>query len=243
MVRFFVPPERICEGRITIEGQELIHAAQVMRRRKGDVVTVMDGASKEYTARIVSIDDRKCIAEILDERAADTEVPVHITLCQAMIKPARFEVVLEKATELGASSIVPIISEYCSHREKELSSSRRARWCAILKSAACQSGRAVVPDLREPMTFASAIESFSGSKILLFSPSHDSVTVAKGLEDVRLAGSCSLFLGPEGGFSPDEIALARSRGIPLISLGKRILRAETAAIAALALAVAAIEEH
>ncbi len=242
MIRFFVPPERILDGRIVLEGQECIHAAQVLRHKVGDTVTVIDGTSREYTARILSLNRKQCIAVILDEKIVDREVPVHITLCQALIKPARFEVVLEKATELGVSSIVPILSEYCSHREKELSTSRRTRWEAILKSAACQSGRAVVPELKDSVSFTSAIESISTSKALLFSPSHGAVTVRRELGDVRNIKSCTLFLGPEGGFSPGETALAQSRGIPIVSMGKRVLRAETAAIVALALVVAVVEE-
>ncbi|MGV8119580.1 MAG: 16S rRNA (uracil(1498)-N(3))-methyltransferase [Candidatus Xenobiia bacterium LiM19] len=242
MIRFFVPPEKIHDGRIVIEGQEFAHAVQVLRHRTGDTVLVMDGTSREYSARIETVSEKQCIAVILDEKAIETEVPVHITLCQALIKPSRFEVILEKATELGVSSIVPILCEYCSHRDREFSPSRRTRWNAILKSAACQSGRAVVPDLREPVTFASAVESLSASRIILFSPIPAASTVRKEFHDVRSIKSCILFLGPEGGFSPDEVALAQSRGIAIVSMGKRILRAETAAIAALALVAEAVEE-
>jgi len=242
MIRFFVPPERIHDGRIVIEGREFVHAVKVLRHRAGDTVVVMDGTSREYSARIETVSDSQCIAVILDEKTIDTEVPVPVTLCQALIKPSRFEVVLEKATELGVSLIVPILCEYCSHRDNNFSPSRRARWSAILKSAACQSGRTVVPDLREPVPFTSVVESLSSSKTILFSPTIDASTVRKELRDANNIKSCALFLGPEGGFSPDEITLARSRGIAIVSMGKRILRAETAAIAALALVIAALEE-
>jgi len=228
MHRFFISPGQIREGRIHIEGTEFRHAVKSLRLRKGEVITIIDGEA-EYSARIERVSAGSAEALILGRSGGTRDSSCQVTLCQALIKIPRFEIILEKATELGVACIVPLVTERSVRAAP--GSERYERWERILRSAACQCGRVTVPTLLHPVPFSRALESVHASLGLILSPSaslqHISRIVPDGID------SAALFLGPEGGFSDGELRQASGCGLHPISLGRRILRAETAAIASL----------
>ncbi len=236
MRRFFISPERIREGRVHIEGAEFRHAVKSLRLKAGEMITIIDGQS-EYAARLESVSGKSAEALILTRGAGDREPSCEIILCQALIKGPRFEIILEKATELGATRIIPLMTarSITGGPGKE----RHDRWERILQSAACQCGRVTVPTLAYPLSFSKALDACHTSLGLIFSPSAPLVPLSRVVP--AALSSAALFLGPEGGFSPGELQDARERGLHQVSLGKRILRAETAAIASLAIVLHELE--
>jgi 16S rRNA (uracil1498-N3)-methyltransferase len=233
MPRLFVQPEKITNRSIIIDGAEFIHLVHVLRCREGDSISVIDGTDREYQAQIHSIGQKHCTAIIREVYPGRVESPISVTLYQALIKIPRFEVIIEKVTELGVSRIVPVHCDRASAAGKSISAGRMKRWEHIIQSAACQSRRTKVPELSQPIMLEKSFKENRGSARLIFSP-QTTYSHKAALASFGLVTDLDLFLGPEGGFTGEELALANSQGIVEVSLGKRILRAETAAIAALA---------
>ena len=238
MARFFLPSRQIHANRGTIAGQELGHLRKVLRLKPGDRITVFDDTGWEHEAVICSLAVAQGEIEILSSRQAQRESPLQITLAAGLTKGEKFEFVVEKATELGVQTIVPFTSTYAVPKLDERKiASRTERWRKIALSAAKQCGRTVVPEVLPLCTFQE----------LLIRPSHEGVKLffweqeaAQSLDDVykkhRDAKAVTLAIGPEGGFSSAEAELARAQGFDSVQLGRRILRAETAAVTALSLA-------
>lgn len=196
---------------------------RVLRLRDGDEIAVFDGRGSEWVARL-----RGASAELLRPVEAEVEPRTRLTLFQALIKPARFELVLQKGAELGVSRFVPFLAE-----RSVAAGDRAERWRSIVVEAAEQSGRRIVPDVASVVSFEEALAEAArtGAAYLPWERS-ESPTLARVH---RPAGSVAIIVGPEGGFAEAEVARARSLGIQSISLGRRILRSETAAIAAVTL--------
>lgn len=235
MTYFYVEPEKIQEGKILLEGQVYKHIIQVRRCREGEIINLIDGTSREYQARIQYCRARTVIAEILQVKDRVCESPIFLTLYQSMIRVPRFEMILEKAVELGVSKIVPVISERSVFNSKNIGRERIRRWNKIIISAACQSGRTKVPELREVLSFKEAIESRKEECFFIFTPYSQESSLKRVISHLAAIDSAGVFIGPEGGFSPDEIEAAKYWGALEVSLGPRILRTETAAIASVAL--------
>ncbi|EAT58764.1 16S rRNA (uracil(1498)-N(3))-methyltransferase [Chlorobium ferrooxidans] len=218
-------------GRIVIDSDEFHHLARVLRKQKGAVILVTDGNGIRCEARISEVGKSSLEAEILDHRLVG-EPKTGVTVALSMLKnPQRFEWFLEKATELGVSSIIPMITaRTLAQPSKERVQGRLKRWKTIVLSAARQSKRYHLPALSEPLTFAqvSALEGYD----LRLIPYEASEEAPK----VEFAGKKALFMiGGEGGFTDSEVEKAKTAGFCEISLGRTILRAETAGIFAVAL--------
>jgi 16S rRNA (uracil1498-N3)-methyltransferase len=235
MGSFYVPPEKIRDNRILIEGQEFRHAVQVMRLREGDRVRIIDGTGREYGARIESITGRTAFALIEEACTNTSESSFSLTLYQSMIKIPRFEFILEKATELGVTGIVPLLTSRSSVKCEHPGDERTKRWKKILQSAACQCGRVIIPELSSPSPFAHALACRKGDLAILCCPEASGSSLKALAQETGNIKGIDLFLGPEGGFSDHELNLARSQGIHVLSLGARILRSETAAVVSIAL--------
>ncbi len=242
MRRFFT--EQPLSPRSEIEfGAELAHRlTRVLRLTAGERIVLVNGAGMEYEAEILETSGRSVRCSILAERPALAEPNVRLSLYQALIKESRFEFVLEKATELGVSIIAPVISARSVVRPDQRSQAKQVRWRRIVIEAAEQCGRAAPPTLAAPATLADSIRQAPGVSILLWEEER-----ALGLSDVlrdtqTLGSEISLFIGPEGGFEPEEAAAARAAGAQVESLGKRVLRSETAAIAAITIVMQAVGE-
>ena len=230
MPRFFVKREHIESDKIYINDSDAHHIARSLRMAEGDEVTVSDGEGMEYLCRLTRIRDDVCECEILKEAAGTTESPVEITLCMAYPKGDKLETVIQKAVELGASRILPFESSRCIKRPKaEKIDKQLARLAKIAEEAAKQCGRARIPTVMAPVGYREMLKIASECELTLFCyEAEDEFSVKNVLKAHARPVSCAVIVGSEGGFSPEEAELAKASGAVTVSLGRRILRCETA---------------
>jgi 16S rRNA (uracil1498-N3)-methyltransferase len=234
-MRIFLPPELI-EKRsgIILPADKARHLVAVMRCGKGDEITIIDGKGRSYLAAITDIRNTNVSVSVLREIRSDAEPRVTLTLFQGILKGEKMDMVIQKATELGASRIVPLVSERCLVRETR----KAGRWRKIAAEAAEQCGRAVIPVISDRFTYTDFIRDAA-----LARPPGGLIFWEEGGLPVDSAlsrlgpprGRISLCIGPEGGFTRAEVEAAGSAGFIATTLGRLILRAETASIAAIAL--------
>ena len=231
--RLFVPPERMRATPITVTGDEHHHIARVLRARPGDAITLFDGAGGEVEARIVRVgwEETELIAAGPAEVPGASEGTPPLVLLTAVPRGGRMDFLVQKCSELGVSRIVPLVTERSVARPEP---GRSGRWEKIPREAARQCGRADVPLVSAPAALATALAApdLPERRLIL------STDGAGQALRMLLAGPAptALLVGPEGGFTAAEVDAARSAGFVPVSLGTRILRVETAAIVAVALA-------
>jgi 16S rRNA (uracil1498-N3)-methyltransferase len=241
--RFFVPPDWIQGNEVTVTGPQAHQIARVLRMRPGDLVIVLDNAGWEIEVQLVAVDRSLVEGQVLRRRLASSEPRTKISLYQGVLKGSRFEFVLQKGTELGMVEFVPIIADRCVISDLDAVEKKRSRWEWIIQEAAEQSRRGRKPVLRPAALFPRACEQARHAAGISLIPWEEEDSVA--LRDVLHPPpqhhernwpplTISLFIGPEGGFSTDEIATARRYGLVPVTLGPRILRAETAGLVAAA---------
>ena len=236
MPRFPVTRNLVSEDGGTLIGSvsesDHAHITRVLRLGPGDPITVFDEKSFEYEGRIKNISTRNIEVEVLDSRRAGTEPELELNLFQAILKGNKMDRVVRETTQLGVSGIFPVVSQ----RTLVRSTAKVARWNRIALESTKQCGRTTPPRVAEPADFASSLDAASGSeiRIILHENPTDSLGNYMASRD-RRAGSINIFVGPEGGFSKEEISLARENGYAPLGLGKRILRAETASVVGVAL--------
>jgi 16S rRNA (uracil1498-N3)-methyltransferase len=228
--RFYVGDDAWEEpsGELTLAAGAAQRVAQVLRMRPGQRLALF-GDGREFECELVTT-GREVRVRLLEELPPEALRP-RLTLYQALIRPNRFEWLIEKVTELGATAIVPIMTERGAVRATEIGESRLERWRRIATEATEQSGRREVPSIFGPLGFAAALKEAEGRKVLAWEDLRDS-----GAPRLEVAApQISLFVGPEGGWTKAEVERARKAGAVLMGLGPNILRAETAAIVATAL--------
>ena len=235
MARFFLPKERIQDQRGTIIGEELAHLRKVLRLEPGDHVTVFDDTGWEHDAVIRSFSADRGDIDILRSSRPERESSLQITLALALTKGEKMDLVVEKATELGVQTFVPFVSTYTvpklNDRKIEI---RSGRWQKIALSAVKQCGRTRVPKTLTLCDFRELVrQPWPDTLKLLFWEREGRLTLKQVYEAERDAHAILLVIGPEGGFSSTEADEAQHHGFESVQLGRRILRAETAAIAAL----------
>ena len=217
------------EGFFALDSDVSNHLLRVLRLENGDVFAAFDGSGAEVRARLhADKRGRQAQGEILERAFPQVEMARRLTLYLALVKGERFDWAVEKATELGVFKIVPLISEFTAVRS--VGAERVERWRRLAESAACQSGRVRVPAVTAPVGFKEALRQLSGPA-LIFAPGAG----ACAREELAGFSDLSLVVGPEGGFSSEEIQLAGQAGWRSVGLGRRILRVETAALAVLSL--------
>lgn len=231
MPRFFVTEDSVNKdaGEITIIGDDARHIARSLRMAVGDEITVCDGSSMEYSCVLSYIRDEECRCSISAEALSSREPESKISLYMAYPKGDKMETIIQKAVELGASTIVPFESSRCIKRPKaEKIDKLTARLNRIAEEAAKQCGRAVIPKVTEPLSFKEAMSRACECELPLFCyECEDKGTLRGALEGAR-PSTIAVIVGAEGGFSQDEAEYAVSLGAKKVSLGKRILRCETA---------------
>ena len=231
--RFFVPPDQIREGSAILSSDQSRHLRTVLRLEPGDRVELFDGEGAGYEG-IVESGGRKVRVGSLRRLEAPAAGSRHLILATALIKPSRFEWILEKGTELGVAEFIPIRTRFTQFRLPESKvPSRLERWRRIVREASKQCRRFEVPKMLEPMEFDDMIASGAYPdcfKLMLYEKASESWVPPDPSSD-----SILLCVGPEGGWDPSEVEAANSADFHTVSLGPRILRAETAAIAAVAL--------
>jgi len=243
MSSFYVRPEDVTADALTLRDEEAHHAIHVRRCRAGEEIEVIDGVGMLYRVRIVGIQRDAVEGRIVTRTPEHGEPRVRVTLVQSLIKGDRFDILVEKATEIGVSEIVPMVTERTIGASR--SEHRTERWGRIAHAAAKQSGRCRVPAIRTVRTFEDALEEFPTScdlRTIACTEERDRTMrdLARAATDVH---SAAVFVGPEGGFTEREIGLAQDAGVLAVSLGTRCLRAETAGIVAVALMVYEFEEE
>lgn len=227
--RFFAPRSAFNFGKrtVTLASDEARHLREVLRLKPGDEVQVFDGEGKEFRAAVVQARRESAELEIREEIEAGPESPLKLTLAVALLKGEKFDLVVQKGTELGVDQFIPLITRYADIklRDEADATKRVARWQRIALEAAKQSGRAVVPEVMMPVPFGTVIHEDS---CLMFSE--------RGGQPLNTdLKTIIAIIGSEGGWSDEELDQARAADVPIVTLGGRILRAETAAIATAAL--------
>jgi len=240
MQRFFVRPEQIADGYVRIDGSDYSHIKTVLRMKPGEAFMVSaqledpsEASKGEYYCLLEGFDEDRTqvVAKIAYFQESRQELPCRITLYQGLPKSEKMELILQKAVELGAARIVPVAMKRSVVKlEAGRGDKKTARWQAIAESAAKQCGRARIPEVSGVLSFADAVREASAADCFLVPYENE-----KGMEETRRIVSgikpgqtISIMIGPEGGFDDSEIRLAKEAGGHAISLGKRILRTETA---------------
>lgn len=235
--RFYAPPEHIQGDRLVLPEDEARHAVRVLRMSVGDTVTVVDGAGGWYEARLDQADKRGAAGTILAHKREVGEPAFQMTLGVALLKNRnRFEVLLEKAAELGVHTLVPLLT---SRTERNIF--KRDRFEKILIAAMKQCGRSRLVVLAAPQLLREALSVMPTPVLLAHEKVDAQATLWSWLAEHRPLNRLSLLIGPEGGFSEEEVLAAAEAGATAVSLGPRRLRAETAALAAVATTMLALE--
>jgi 16S rRNA (uracil1498-N3)-methyltransferase len=237
MARFFVRKENIRAASATIAGQELEHLRRVLRLTAGDVVTLFDDNGWEHDAVIRSLHADRGELEIRHSYDAGKESPLALTLALGLTKGEKTDFVVEKATELGVGSIMPFTSSFTVPKlDDKRIAKRTERWQKIALSAAKQSGRTRVPEILPLCEFDAMVEGAGASQLKLLFWEKETVQSLRQIHEAHgTATAIFVAVGPEGGLSSAEAQLAAERDFHSVHLGRRILRAETAAVTALSL--------
>jgi 16S rRNA (uracil1498-N3)-methyltransferase len=234
MARFFVPQRDIADGKARLQGGEFRHLQRVLRLREGDTLTLFDDAGVEHEGVILSLSPRVATVRILGSAAPARESPLAITLYQGVPKGRKMDLVVEKATELGVVAIVPFVSAFGTV-SVAAALTKRERWQRIALAAAKQSGRTVVPEIGAALTFPEVLTAAATKDRALLFFEHAGATPLPPADAEARAATAAVIVGPEGGFSADEVTRALNGGLVVCGLGPRVLRTETAALIATAL--------
>lgn len=244
MYRFFVNENQIGDESITIEGSDVNHIKNVLRMKQGETILVSDGNDNEYVCEITEISDT-VTAKIVDMNKESRELPIKVTLFQALPKSDKMETVIQKMIELGAVEIVPVKTSRCIVKLDDKKAAKKvARWNEIAKSAAKQSKRGIIPTVTDVMTYEQALEKAKDMDITLFpyEGAEDIDHTREIFGKIDKGASIAIFIGPEGGFSVEEVKKAEDADAKEITLGNRILRTETAGMMIMSVLMYLFEE-
>lgn len=246
MYHFFVDSSAIGEGKVRVTGADLNHMKNVLRMKPGEAVLISDGTGKDYNCQVETYTEGEGILEILSENEDSRELPSRIWLFQGLPKSDKMEVIIQKAVELGAAGVIPVATRNAVVKlDAKKAESKVRRWQAIAESAAKQSKRSYIPQVGAVMSLKEAFSYIEEQKFDLCMIPYELEKGMDGTKQVlgRLASGqqIAVFIGPEGGFDEEEIRLALEKNVIPVSLGKRILRTETAGPAILALLMMKLE--
>ena len=236
MHRFFLSPESIRDGCVHFSEAISRQITQVLRLKLDTRVIVLDGLGNEYQVRLVDVSAQSTEGEIESAAIAGGEARTRLTLLLCLTQREKFEWMLQKCTEVGACRFIPVISSRSLVQETKETTSKYERWQRILQEAAEQSHRGKIPLLELPLRFENAVKLGEQSEVCKLIPWEEekSVSLKTALQESD-SDEVMLLIGPEGGFSKEEVAQAQAAGFVPVTLGERILRMETAAIVASAL--------
>ncbi len=247
MPQFYLAPESLKDKTFLLKGPEAFHVTKVLRYREGQTLVLFDGKGGRYEGVIQKIHGDGSVSGALTAilQAAQERKPASLRLYQGLLKASHWDLVLEKGTELGVEAFIPVLTPrtVVLLHEAERRKAKQERWSRVILAAAKQCQRPKLPELREPIEFREAVRGCQGLTLLAW----EGLSGAAASGSLRLALreadqnrgreslGINLFVGPEGGFTEEEVELAESLGAVVFGLGPRILRAETAAIAAVSL--------
>lgn len=245
--RFFLPPGSIGMVGVLFPPDAAQQIRRVLRLRPGDKVSVLDGEGWEYTVNLEQVSSDKVWGRLEDRLPAGGESLLKITLYLSLTQREKFEWALQKCTEVGVSAFVPVISNRTLARDRNQALKKMERWARILKEAAEQSGRGLIPHITAPLSLEEAFQQTANRPLaaaFLWEKAQEPLLyrwLREREEEIRRVQELALFVGPEGGYTDEEAAQASECGITLITLGERILRMETAAVVACALPLQVLE--
>ncbi|MCL4133068.1 UNVERIFIED_CONTAM: hypothetical protein GTU68_031451 [Idotea baltica] len=228
--RFYCPDLRQQSELITLPAALYHHAIQVLRLKAGATISLFDGQGSEFRAELHSVDKRSASALLTDKITTQTESPLTLTLFQGISRGDRMDYTLQKAVELGVQKIVPVITARCNVQLSGARADKKtAHWQGVVISACEQSGRIFLPELAAIQHYETVLTEHEDGMRLILDP-----TSTQGFNALTQQSKVSLLIGPEGGFDENELQQATASGFQAIRFGPRILRTETAAVAALA---------
>ena len=245
MNRFFVDPANVKEKSILIDSKEDIkHLSKVLRLKAGDEIEISDGRQWEYTAVITEIGKDAVMADITDKQAFAREPEINVTLFQGIPKQAKMDSIVQKTVELGVAGIVPVFMDRTVTVDKGNMGRKVQRWQKIAAESVKQCKRGVIPEVAEPVDFDEAVSRMAESDLIVFPYENEKKRTIKYLLRIKkapVAGNVAVIIGPEGGFSETEAEKIIAAGGEPVTLGKTILRTETAGPATLAMIMYELE--
>ncbi len=246
MHRFYVTPDQIDGDIVRITGSDVNHLKNVLRMKQGDEIIICNGQGKDYYCIINRVSEGETTAKIESVEETGTELKTKITLFQGLPKKDKMELIIQKAVELGVSEIVPVMTKrvVVKIEDKKKEEKKLERWQAIAEEAAKQSRRGIIPKITPIMTYKDALAKAKQMELGLI-PYENATGMSKTREIMNSIGqyeTVGIMIGPEGGFEETEITLAMEQKVRPITLGRRILRTETAGLAILSMMVLMLEE-
>lgn len=244
MYQFFVEPERIGSEQAIITGPDVNHIRNVLRMKPGEAVRISDGSGSCYDGIIDTLQNDEIVVRLSGEKIESTELPVETVLFQGLPKSDKMELIIQKNTELGISAIVPVsTSRAVVKLDEKKADSKVKRWNGIAEAAAKQSKRTLIPEIRPVMSFKQALIEASAFdiKLMPYENAEGMAFTRKCISEIKPSARVAIFIGPEGGFSEEEVEAASGAGFVPITLGRRILRTETAGMSVLSMLVYALE--
>ena len=245
MYHFFVSEEQINGENAYIEGSDVNHIANVLRMKPGEELLISVKEDWDYLCKIVDIETDRVNLKVL-ESMEQRELPVNITLLQGIPKSDKLEMIIQKAVELGVSEIIPVKTKRVVVKIDEKKVDTKVnRWNAIAESAAKQSKRSIIPKVYEPMSIDNALEIVKdfGVKLIPYENADGIDKTRRILDNMDKTKNIAVFIGPEGGFEESEVERIKNSGFEVITLGKRILRTETAGLALLSNIMIRLEDE
>jgi 16S rRNA (uracil1498-N3)-methyltransferase len=234
MTRFFIPSDQIRGNTVILKGEDRHHLLNVLRQGLGAEITVLNGKGQEYLAQVTEITSDTVIGQIVRQAERRTEPKIKICLVQSLPKGDKFEFIIQKNTELGVSVFQPVISERSTIRlDKDQARKKAERWQKIIREAAEQSGRQIIPEMRPVENWSTYLNKHRPSGLLLIIPweGEQERSLTQVLDAQKtMPESIAVLIGPEGGFAQNEVELAMKAGAIPVTLGPRILRTETAGL-------------
>lgn len=245
MSRFYIEKEQVQGELAYITGEDVNHIKNVLRMRAGDGIILCDGEGMVYDATIKELEPGQIICYVTKEGLADTELPARIVLFQGLPKKDKMEWIVQKSVELGVSEIVPVqmARTIVKLEDPKKEARKRERWQSIAESAAKQSGRGIIPQVSLVISFKQALAQAADIEynMIPYEKAEDLVSSRQVIKNTVGKGSIGIFIGPEGGIDESELQQALAAGVQPISLGRRILRTETAGLTALSLIMFELE--
>lgn len=245
MYRFFVDKENILEDSVVIEGQDVNHIKNVLRMKTGEEILVSDGNDREYRCSIEEISCDAVKAKIIDIDGPCRELPVKVYLFQGLPKGDKFETVIQKMVELGAYEIVPVTTKRAIVKLDEKKATNKVkRWNTIAESAAKQSKRGIIPKVADVCSFKQAVAKAEELDMIIipYEEAENMEYTRQVIAQIKPGMTVGIFIGPEGGFAKEEVEEVLSKGGSSVTLGRRILRTETAGMAIMSVIMFALEE-
>lgn len=244
MQHFFVTPSQVKDSQIFVEGSDVNHMKNVLRMRIGEKVMISDGNNLKYLCEIIAYEEDLAVLQMKETVEADSELPSKIYLFQGLPKQDKMELIVQKCVELGVYEVIPVATKRAVVKLDEKKAKKKAeRWQEISKSAAKQAGRGYIPEVKSVMSYKEALCYAQELDVLLipYELAEGMAETKKVISSISPGQSVGVFIGPEGGFEKEEVEAAMETGAKAITLGKRILRTETAGLTTLSILMFQLE--